>query len=811
MRIFLQDLRFAFRQIFRNPDFSLTAVLSLTLGIGATVAVYSILYDAVLNPWPYPGIDRMVDVWMSDSSGHDGTWWLTGPQIRELRQTHAVEDIAALATSQETITGGDAPEDVRGIMFTGSAFQFFGLSPLLGRYIVPSDAREGQDPQPVAVLSYRFWQRHYRGDPAIVGNTIQITHKTYAIVGVMPVRFTWGDGDVYLPLKMGSDQTHRYGFKIKLKPGVSLSAAEDEFRPLYQEFDRQTPNVFPKQFKISVRRLADTYTRDLKKTMLLLFGAVALLLAIGCGNVSILLLARGTARQHEFAVRSAVGASGFRIVRQLLTESLLLSATGAGLGVVVAYRAIGVIIPRLPEFSYPHEADFHINLPVLFFSVGLALLSGIVFGIVPALQSSRPEINRVMQAGTRRLTGSVKGRRLHTGLIAGQIALTLLLMTASGAAIEVFIRMNRVPLGYEPKHVMSVGIPVREGAHTTWADRIRFFGQLREKVATLPGVVEAGISTNATPPDSGAILPVEILGKAASQAQEAHVEFVSPEYFTTLQIPLIGGRMWDRSEIARGAALVLVNQAFVRHYLSGGEAVGHSVRISQLTNTPPNRLAAAGSDGWLPIIGVVADSLDDGLEKPTAPAVYTPYPLMTMPWTQILVRAQGDPLAMLHTIRQQIAALDRDQQVAANVRDLEGWIEREPEYARARLISMLFGAFAILALTLAAVGLYSVVSYTVLQRTSELGVRVALGARRRDVLGLVAFSAGTSVGLGVLAGLALSFGLNRFVARWIENGTRDPLMILAVSGLLVLVAALACLIPARRALAVDPMTALRCE
>ncbi len=799
MQILLQDLRFAFRQILRNPGFSITAVLSLTLGIGATVAVYSILYDAVLHPWPYAGIDRICDVWITDNAGREDTWGLTGPQIRQLRQTHAVEDVAAFDYTSIAI------------LTSGSAFQFLGLTPLLGRYIVPSDAPDGQDPQPVAVLSYKFWQRHYRGDPAVVGKTIQVTHKTYTILGVMPPRFTWMDGDIYLPLKMESDQAHRYGTKIKLRPGISMAAAEGEFRPLFQEFDRQTPNVFPKQFKIGVRGLAETYTRDLKKTMALLFGAVALLLAIGCGNVSILLLARGTARQHEFAIRSAVGASGFRLVRQLLTESLLLSLTGAGLGVFVAYQAIGFIIPRLPDHSYPYEADFHINLPVLFFSVGLALLSGIVFGLFPALQSAQPEISQVMQAGTRRLTGDVKGRRLHTALIAGQIALTLLLMTSAAAAIQAFIHMNRVPLGYDPQHVMSIGIPIRENAHTTWADRVRFFTRLREKIGEMPGVTATGISTNATPPDSGWVLPVEILGKPASQSQEAHAEFVSPEYFTTLQIPLLRGRSWDQAEIARGATQVLVNQAFVRHYLNGGEALGHSVRMSQIKNTPPNRLTATGSDGWLPIIGVVGDSLDDGLEKPTAPAVYAPYSLMTVPWTQVLVRTQGEPLAMLSSIRKQIASLDPDQQIFNDVRDLQGWIQREPEFARARLISMLFGAFAILALVLAAVGLYSVVSYTVLQRTSELGVRVALGAGRHDVLRLVAFSAGTSVGLGIIVGLALSFGLNRLVARWIESGTRDPVMILAVSGLLILVAAFACLIPARRALAIDPMAALRRE
>lgn len=811
MQILLQDLRFAFRQIFRNPGFSLTAILSLTLGIGATVAVYSVLYDAVLNPWPYSGIDRICDVWITDNTGRDGVWDLTGPQIRQLRATHAVEDVVGSSFSDEAITGSDVPDDARVIEMTGSHIQFLGLPPLLGRYFVPSDAPDGQDPEPVAVLSFKFWQRHYRGDPAVVGKLIQLDHKTYTILGVMPVRFTWGGGDVFVPMKLASDQVHRYSTKIKLKPGVTKAAATDEFRPLYEEFNRQTPNIFPKKFKISVRGLADTYSRDLKKTMMLLFGAVALLLAIGCGNLSILLLARGTARQHEFAVRSAVGASGSRIVRQLLTESLLLSLAGAGLGVVVAYQAIGFIVPRLPEYSYPYEADFHINLTVLWFSVGLAVLSGIVFGLFPALQSAQPQISQVMQAGTRRLTGSVRGSRLHTGLIAGQIALTLLLMTAAGAAVQGFIRMNTVPLGYEPQHVMSVVIPVREDAHTTWADRAHYFTELRDKIAAMPGVLSAAISTNATPPNNGWRLPIEILGKSASQAQEAEVEFVGSEYFSALRIPFLSGRLWNRDEIARGATLVLVNQAFVRHYPSGADAVGHSLRVPRFATLPPGFLTANGATGWLQIIGVVGDSLDDGLDKPVAPAVYAPYTLMTVPFTQVLMRTQGEPLAMLHTIKQQIATIDPDQQIDSDVRDLEGWIQREPEYARGRLVSMLFGAFSVLALVLATVGLYSVVSYTVLQRTGELGVRIALGAQRRDVLRIVGVSAGTSVALGVVLGLVLSFGLNRLIAKWIENGTRDPLLIFGVSLLLLFVAAIACLVPARRALAINPIEALRCE
>ncbi len=811
MQTLLQDLRFALRQLVRNPGFSITSILSLTLGIGATVAVYSILYDAVLNPWPYAGIERICDVWLTGNSGREGIWGLTGPQIRQLRQTHAVEDVVASNYTSQTVTGSDVPDGATVVEMTGSHFQFLGMSPLLGRYFIPADAPDGKDPQPVAVLGYKFWQRHYHGDPSVVGRTIQLSHKSYTILGVMPERFTWRDGEVYTPLKMASDQLHRYSPEIKLKPGVTMAAAAAEFRPLYQQFDHQTPNIFPKQYKISVRSLADTYTRDLKKTMYLLFGAVALLLAIGCGNLSILLLARGTARQHEFAVRSAVGASSIRIVRQLLTESLLVSLVGAGLGVFVAYRAIGFLVPRLPDHSYPYEADFHINLPVLCFSVVLAVLCGIVFGLFPALQSAHPQISQVMQTGTRRLTGSVRGRRLHTALIAGQIALTLLLMTAAGAAIEGFLAMLRVPLGYQPQHVMSVIIPIRDDAHTTWADRARFYTELRDKMAAIPGVVSAGISTNATPPNSGSRQPVEILGKPASQAQEAEVELVGPEYFATLQIPILSGRLWDQSEIARGATLVLVNQSFVRHYLSGGSIAGHSVRFPQFATLPPVALTSNGAAGWLEIVGVVGDSLNDGLDKPVAPAVYAPYTLLTFPFTQVLVRTQGDPLAMLHSIKLQIASVDADQQIAGDIRDLEGWIQREPEYARGRLVSMLFGAFSVLALVLAAVGLYSVVSYTLLQRTSELGVRIALGAQRRDVLWIVGVSTGTGVGLGILSGLVLSFGLGRMISQWIENGTRDPRVVLGVSLILLAVAAIAALIPARRALAISPIEALRSE
>ena len=605
MQSLLEDLRFAFRQMARTPGFSLTAILSLALGIGATVSVFSVIYSAVLNAWPYADFNRACQIDTINKSGNEGEAGFTGPQIRQLRQVSGVEDVIAMNRWDLVITGNDIPENLYAVYFTGNAFQFFGMPAILGRYFMPSDAPDGQDPQPVAVLSYNFWRRHYNSDPGIVGKNIQLVHKDHTILGALPPRFTWMDGDVYLPLKMSQAQDVTYASRLKLKPGVSLEAAEQEIRPLLQQFDKERPNYYPSQFRVAVRKTGEYYVHDLRGTLTLLFGAVALLLAIGCGNVSILLLARGTTRQHELAVRSAVGASRFRIVRQLLTESLLLSLIGAGLGVVIAYQTLGFIVARLPEYSFPHEADFHVNLPVLLFSVGLAVVSGVLFGVFPALEAARHEINHVIQAGSHKMAGSVRGKRMHTGLIAGQIALTLLLLTAAGAAIQGFSRMMQRPLGYDPYHVMSVGIPIHENTLKDWAERAAYFTQLRERVAATPGVISAGISSNATPPSNGWPQPFEILGKTAAEQQEARANFVSPEYFTILHIPLVEGRLWEQSEVVHGATLAVVNHAFVRRYFPGEDVLSHSVRMPRLAarrhtgSVQPGATAGCKSLAWL--------------------------------------------------------------------------------------------------------------------------------------------------------------------------------------------------------------------
>jgi putative ABC transport system permease protein len=811
VRVFLQDVRFALRQCTSHPGFALTAILSLALGIGATVSVFSIVYAVLMNPWPYAGADRMYFPTLLDKAGNEADWnGLTGPQIRQLRQAHAIEDVMAFEGWSLTVTGSDVPEDVSGVYLTNSGLQFFGMPAMLGRNFLPSDAPDGQEPQPVVDLSYKFWRRHFNGDPSVVGKPIQLLHKTYTIVGVLPQRFTWMDGGVYLPLKVPSSAS-TYGAVIKLKPGVTPAAASAELEPLFRQFAKEVPTHFPKQFTFQVRSISYRYKHDLSGTLGLLFAAVGLLLAIGCGNVSILLLARGTARQHEFAIRTAVGASGVRLVRQLLTESLMLALAGAGLGVVLAYQSLGWIVASLPQYSYPHEATFHVNVPVLLFSVGIALFTGIFFGLFPALEMSRPEISQVMQAGTRRVAGTVRGKHFHTVLIAGQIALTLLLMTAAGAAIEGFLHLMRTPLGYDPHNVMSVGIPVHDNTYKTIAERTNFYEQLRFKISALPEVLATGISTNATPPENGWDQPFELMGRPSAEGQQARVNFVDPGYFRTLNMPLRRGRVWDQTEMMHSAPLVLVNESFAKRYFPDEDILGHSVKIPGLKDEAPYTLAAPGSDGPLQVVGVVSDALDDGLDKPVKPEIFVPYSMYMWMHTQILVKSRVDPQSILHSVRRQIVAVNADQQANGQVDDLETWIRNEPEIARGRLVSILFGAFSVLALVLAAVGLYSVVSYSVVQRTNEFGIRMALGAKKKDVLWNVAASAGVSVGSGLLAGVVLSLGLNTVISRWVENSAHDPWLIVGVCGVLLAVAGLACLLPSWRASSVDPMTALRCE
>ena len=810
MHTLLQDLRYSARQLIKSPGFTLTAVLSLALGIGAATAVFSVIYAALVNPYPYPAADRIVRLTVDSKAGSGDAVVLNGAEIQTLRQSPVVESVLTMDYNALMLTGEDLPENVNAVSLISNAFQDLGVPPLLGRGIWPSDAVDGQEPQPVVLLSYKFWRKHYLSNPDVLGHTLQLDHKNFKIVGVAAPRFAWGDGDVYLPLKLMRDPGRTSVINLLLRPGVSAAAADAALQPLVEQFASYMPNDFPDVFKVHVQGLNDWVVSSLGGTLYLLFGAVMLLLAIGCGNVSILLLARGTARQHELAVRTAIGAGRLRIIRQLLTESLLLAAIGAALGVLTSYGALAVIQSLLPGSSFPSEVSIGINLPVLVFSVTVALGTGVLFGLWPALQLSRTQIGQIMQSGTRRAAGSVRGRRTHSILISSQVALTLLLLAAAGSSMKGFAQLIHQPLGFDPHNVMAIGIPLREDSYRTWSARVAYFEQLRGKVAETSGVTTAAISTDATPPRNGWIMGFEILGKPVANPPMGSINLTSPDYFSVLRIPLLQGRIWSDAENSRGAHVAVINRTLAQRYFPNGDAIGHSVKMAGLEGNPATVLSPPNiGNSWAQIVGIVDDARNDGLQTVARPAVFVPYTFSMGESTEILVRSEVPPLTLLHTVREQLREINPDQPTFAG--DLETRLTYEPEWQQEHIAAWIFGAFAWLALALAAIGLHSVASYTVAQRTNEFGIRLALGAQRGDLLRIVFRSALGSMGAGIFAGVTLSLALSQIMAKWAQGNARDPVILVVGTIILGLVCALACAIPARRASKVDPIVALRCE
>jgi predicted permease len=810
MSSFVIDVRYAARELRRRPGFALTAILSLALGVGATTAVFSVIYGVLINPFPYVGAERMMQLALKDSAGRFRYPGITGAQIEQLRQARAVESVVAEDGWNLTTTDGDLPEDVSASYVSPNAPNHWGVPALKGRWLAPSDALPGQEPERVVVLGYRFWQRYFGGDPAVVGRTLQLVRKNYQIIGVMPPRFRWRDADIYMPLKVRLDPNIYFGASLKIRSGVPPAHANAELQPILQQFAAQTPQRYPDAFQVQLRSIIEMYAQPMGPRLFLLLGAVTSLLLIGCANVSILLLVRGAQRQQELAVRAAIGAGRRRIVRQLLTEAAAIAAAGAALGVLIAWKGLALIVAWLPSNSFAAESVIEMSLPVLLFSTVLAVMTALLSGAWPALQLSRPDVGRVVQASTGRVRGSAQGRRTHRALVAAQVALTLLMLTAAGAAGKGFLRLVHTDLGYDPHNIMSLPIPVHDGSYMSWKERSEYFERLRAALASMPQVMSAAISTNATPPANGGDTPIEIHGTSASEKPMVRANFISPEYFSVLHIPLSRGRLWNHDETTRGAPLAVVNQTMARQFWPNGDAVGRQLRFATMKDEPPYSPAAAGSEGWLEVVGVVADARNDGLRNPTKPAVYVPYSLKMRMFTQILVRTQVTPLSMLRDVRAELVRIDREQQVM-RVRDLGAWITERPEYAQQRLVANLFGIFSALALVLSALGLHGVVSYGVATRTNEFGIRMALGAKAGDVVRMVLAATSLNVGVGLLVGLVLCLVFDTIATQWVTESSRDPAIMAGVTVLLLVVAGFACLGPARRAASINPTEALRYE
>jgi predicted permease len=808
MRTLVEDVRYAFRQFRKSPGFAISAVLSLMLGIGATTAIFSVVYGVLLDPYPYKDAKRMVHVDLTDKNGRGPLLIVNGAQAGEVQKASSVDDVFLQDEKQENLTGEKFPVTVNVGLYSPNLFDYMGVPPLLGREFTPADA-PGGNPAPVAVLSYLFWQRQYGASRDVIGKLIELDHTPYTVIGVVPPRFTWGDSDVYLPALPSADPHYYWLSFIKLKPGTKYPAAQAEMQTLVDRFAKEDPKGYPQDMRVKIVTLNEQILGRFAGTIVFLFSAVVVLLLIGCANVSILLLARGAARQHELAVRTSVGAARSRLIRQLLTEAVLLSVTGAALGAAAAYWGVKALSTMLPYYSFPHEAAIHVNGMVLIFSAGIALLTGMLFGISPAYQLSRPQLSALIQANSAKLTGSSRSRKTHRLLIAGQVALTLLLLAGAGGAMRTFIAKIHTPLGFDPDHVVALNVAMPKGAAATWQERINQNEMVRQAVAQAPGVAEAGVSTSWFPGFGGFNAKIEIQSKPTLTDPEAVLSLISPQLLSALRIPLLRGRIFDDAESRRGAHLAMVNQAFVKQYLGDLDPIGQSVRSPLLKIDQPNLLSAQSPDGWLEVVGVVGDAKNDGLDHAVRPAIFLPYSFLLPPEERFIVRASGDPETAIRSVKERLREVNPEFVVGRD-HTLSWWLETDG-WGKERFIAALFGLFAALALMLAATGLYSVVSFAVTQRTQELGIRMALGARPSSVVKLVLSSTAAMLSVGVAIGLILSVILNRVVASWAGGSSRDPVTLFVAAAILFLVAGIACVFPAWRAASIDPMRALRVE
>ncbi|HMD06070.1 MAG TPA: ABC transporter permease [Candidatus Acidoferrum sp.] len=808
MRTLVQDLRYALRQFLKSPGFAISAALSLMLGIGATTAIFSVVYGVLLDPYPYKDANRMVHVELRDKNGRGPLLIVNGTQAQEVLKASSVDDAFLQDGKQENLTGEKFPVSVIVGLYSPNMFDYMGVPPLLGREFTTADA-PGGNPAPVAVLSYLFWQRQYGASRDVIGKSIELDHKPFTVIGVVPPRFTWGDSDVYLPAIPSADPHYYWNSFVKLKPGTKYPAAQAEMQLLVDRFAKEDPKNYPQDRRVKVVSLNEEVLGRFAGTLVFLFGAVVVLLLIGCANVSILLLARGTARQHELAVRTSMGAGRGRLIRQLLTESVLLSVTGAALGVLAAYWGVKALSTMLPYYSFPHEAAIHLNAMVLIFSAAIALLTGILFGISPAYQLSRPPLSALIQASSAKLTGSARSRNTHRLLIAGQVALTLLLLAGAGGAMKTFVAKVHTPLGFDPDHVFAMNVALPKGATTTWQERINENEMIRLVVAQTPGVAEAGVSTTWFPGFGGFNGKIEVQSKPTLTDAQAVLTLISPQLLATLRIPLLRGRIFDDAESKRAAHLAMVNQAFVKQYLGDLDPIGQSVRSPMLKIDQPNLLSAQSPDDWLQVVGVVGDAKNDSLDHPVKPAIFLPYSFILPTDEAFIVRASGDPDTAIRSVKERLREVSSELVVGRD-HTLGWWLDTDG-WGRERFIATLFGIFAALALILAATGLYSVVSFGVTQRTQELGIRMALGARPASVVKLVLGSTAAMLSVGVAVGLTLSVILNRVVASWAGGSSRDPATLIVAASILFLVAGIACVLPAWRAASIDPMRALRLE
>jgi predicted permease len=801
-----RDISCAVRTVRRSPGFAATAVVSLAVGIAAATGLFSIVNAALLRPFPFADSNQIVTLGVFGKGTPRGLS-VTARQLVALQHSDLFDGAFALNTWEMTLTGKDLSAETVGTQYlSANGLDVLGVPPLLGQVFHEADGPAGEQADRVVVLTYRFWQRHFGGRPEAVGQTLNLNREPYTVIGVLPRQYFSTGPEIAVPLDLTFDTNVTWSVHARLKRGVTPRMAEQRLQPLFDQFAKEAPQRFPKDVRPFVRTLVETRrAAGFVPTLLLIFAASLLLLLIACANVSILLLARGTSRAHEFAVRAAIGASRGRLVRQLLVESLLLAFSGAALGVAAGYWGLPAILRLLPPNSVPvgNLVAVPVNTPVLLFSAGLAMASALIAGLSPALSFSSPRLT-----ATARTTAGVQGRRAHHLLLAAQIAVTVLLLAGTGAAVRVLIGLYRTSLGYDPHDVIVATINLPENTYREWVGRAAFYERLRDRMPEVPQVESVALATySGIPPQSGERSVVEVPGRDTPGDEAPIVQRISADYFRTMRIPLIRGRVWSDSESGGTPHVAVVNHTMARAWWPDESAIGRRVRMPDYVKPPnPFRLAAPGSDGWFEIVGVVGDTPNVGLHEPPAPSIYVPYTLMLSDSLNMILRTSRNPLAMTRSIREAVRAVDPNQPVS--VYTAEGVLVRAG-WARERFVTLLLLGFAVGALMLAVVGLYSVMSYSVSCRFKEFGIRLALGAGRGRIVNAAVQPAVFAIVAGLFAGLALSVGLNTVVARWSIGNLEDPVVLVAVSLVLLVVMVMSAAIPANRAASIQPADALR--
>lgn len=809
MQTLLQDLRFGARMLIKRPGFTLIAVCTLALGIGANTAIFSLIDAVLLRPLAYAKPDQLVMVWEDATAiGFPRDTPAPANYFDWKTQNQVFQDVAALDQRSFNLTGEGEPEKLQAYGVTANLLPLLGVTPALGRNFLPAEDKPGA--AKVALLSHQFWQSRYGGEGSIIGRDILLNGEKYSVIGVLPRGFQFGERYVRVWVPLGfspSDLTNRGNHFLqvvaRLKPGVTVSQADADIKAITQRIAQQYPNDAA-GLSSAVVSFREEFTGEVQKPLLMLVVAVGFVLLIACANIASLLLARAAARQREIAVRAALGAGRFRLVRQFLTESVLLAGGGGVLGVLFAVWSFEFLQRLIPP-SLVLQANLQLNPRVLLFTLAAALLAGVLFGLVPALQASRVNLNDALKQGGGRAGFSGGQRHFRHALVVGEVALALVLLIGAGLLLQTLYHLHGQYSMLQPASVLTARTVLPDYKYGEHAQRVQFYTQVLERVRALPGVVSAGYTTSVPLEWKGGANGLSLEGKpnGPGASWNANHRQVTENYLQTLGLALRSGRYFSAQDDEQAQPVVIVNETMAQKYWPGEEPLGKRFKLGGPDSKQP----------WLTIVGVVADVRQMGMDVAVKPEAYYPqrqiksHAFFTP--RDLVVRTSVEPLTLAAAVRTAIHAVDPEQPVA-NLQPLSETLNSESAMRRTGMTLLV--AFAVLALLLASLGLYGVLSYFVTQHTPEIGVRMALGARPGDVLRLILRQGMTLVLGGIATGLLSALALTRLMKSLVFGiGATDPLTFVLVPLLLCAVALLACWLPARRATQVDPLVALRNE